>query len=201
MPVAEIVLRASAMYWFLFLVFRFVLRRDVGAVGIADILLLVLVADGAQNAMAGGYKSITEGLILVSTILGWNGLLDWLTTKSRTVARFVVPRPLALVRNGRILRANLRQEMMTIDDLHSRLRLQGIEKVAEVKIAPWKIRTGQCHQVPLRGRRTRRQERIAAPLIGTYCALETFNEYLATNSRTRLQPVEGARETRWLRAG
>ena len=135
MPVAEIVLRASAMYWFLFLVFRFVLRRDVGAVGIADILLLVLVADGAQNAMAGGYKSITEGLILVSTILGWNGLLDWLTTKSRTVARFVVPRPLALVRNGRILRANLRQEMMTIDDLHSRLRLQGIERVAEVKIA------------------------------------------------------------------
>jgi uncharacterized membrane protein YcaP (DUF421 family) len=135
MPVAEIVLRASTMYWFLFLVFRFVLRRDVGAVGIADILLLVLVADGAQNAMAGGYKSITEGLILVSTILGWNGLLDWLTTKSRTIARFVVPRPLALVRNGRILRANLRQEMMTVDDLHSRLRLQGIEKVAEVKIA------------------------------------------------------------------
>ena len=135
MPVAEIIVRASAMYWFLFLVFRFVLRRDVGAVGIADILLLVLVADGAQNAMAGGYDSITEGLILVSTILGWNGLLDWLSTKSKLIARFVAPRPLVLVRNGRVLRANLRHEMMTLDDLQSRLRLQGVEKVADVKIA------------------------------------------------------------------
>ena len=135
MPVAEIIVRASAIYWFLFLAFRFVLRRDVGAVGIADILLLVLVADGAQNAMAGGYKTVTEGLILVSTILGWNGLLDWASTKSKLVRRFVTPRPLVLVRNGRILRANLRHEMMTLDDLQSRLRLQGVERVADVKVA------------------------------------------------------------------
>ena len=43
MPIAEIMLRGSAVYWFLFLIFRFVLRRDVGAVGIADVLLLVLM--------------------------------------------------------------------------------------------------------------------------------------------------------------
>jgi uncharacterized membrane protein YcaP (DUF421 family) len=38
---AELVLRGSLVYWLLFLIFRFVLRRDVGAVGIADILTLV----------------------------------------------------------------------------------------------------------------------------------------------------------------
>jgi uncharacterized membrane protein YcaP (DUF421 family) len=135
MSVAEIIVRASAIYWFLFLVFRFILRRDVGAVGIADILLLVLIADGAQNAMAGGYKTVTEGLILVSTILGWNGLLNWLSTKSTLVHRFVTPRPLVLVRNGRILRANLRHEMMTLADLQSQLRLNGVETAAEVKVA------------------------------------------------------------------
>ncbi len=40
-PVAELMLRGTLVYWLLFLIFRFVLRRDVGAVGIADILLLV----------------------------------------------------------------------------------------------------------------------------------------------------------------
>jgi uncharacterized membrane protein YcaP (DUF421 family) len=45
MPPLELVVRGSAVYWFLFLVFRFLLKRDVGAVGIADILLLVLVAE------------------------------------------------------------------------------------------------------------------------------------------------------------
>jgi uncharacterized membrane protein YcaP (DUF421 family) len=72
MPLAEIVIRGSAMYWFLFLVFRFVVRRDVGAVGIGDLLVLVIVADAAQNAMAGEYKSVTDGIVLVSTLIGWN---------------------------------------------------------------------------------------------------------------------------------
>ena len=60
-PVFELVLRGTLVYWLLFCIFRFVLRRDVGAVGIADILLLVVIADAAQNAMAGGYQTVTEG--------------------------------------------------------------------------------------------------------------------------------------------
>jgi uncharacterized membrane protein YcaP (DUF421 family) len=128
-PIPEIVVRGSAVYWFLFLIFRFILRRDVGAVGIADVLLLVLIADAAQNAMA------AEGLILVSTIVGWNWLLDWLSSKSPRVARLVAPQALVLIRNGRVLRDNLRREMLTLEDLKSRLRLQGVERIADVKLA------------------------------------------------------------------
>jgi uncharacterized membrane protein YcaP (DUF421 family) len=92
-PVAEIIIRGSAIYWFLFLVFRFVLRRDTGALGIADVLLLVILADAAQNAMAGEYKTITEGLILLVTIIGWNMLLDWLSYRFRAVIRYETPPP------------------------------------------------------------------------------------------------------------
>jgi uncharacterized membrane protein YcaP (DUF421 family) len=134
-PIPEIIMRGSAVYWFLFLIFRFLLRRDVGAVGIADVLLLVLIADAAQNAMAAEYRSITEGLILVSTIVGWNWLLDWVSSKWPRLARLVAPQALVLVRNGRVLRENLRREMLTLDDLRSRLRLQGVERIADVKIA------------------------------------------------------------------
>ena len=38
----------------------------------ADLLVVVLVADAAQNAMASEYKSITEGVVLVATIFAWN---------------------------------------------------------------------------------------------------------------------------------
>ena len=69
-PVLELMLRGTLVYWLLFCIFRFVLRRDVGAVGIADILLLVVIADAAQNAMSGGYQTVTEGAILVLTIVG-----------------------------------------------------------------------------------------------------------------------------------
>src|SRR5262245_52433496 len=68
--VPELVVRGTAVYWFLFLLFRFVLRRDVGQLGVADVLLLVLVADASQNAMSGSYTTITEGFVLVATIAG-----------------------------------------------------------------------------------------------------------------------------------
>ena len=131
----ELILRGSAMYWFLFLLFRFVLRREVGSIAIADILLLVLIADASQNAMSGGYETVAEGCLLVATIAAWNYALDWSSFRFEAVRRWVEPPALLLVRQGRMLRANLRREMLSIDDLKATLRQQGIEDLRQVKYA------------------------------------------------------------------
>jgi len=134
-PVLELVLRGSLVYWLLFSIFRFVLRRDVGAVGIADILLLVIVADAAQNAMSGGYDTIAEGAILVCTIVGWNWLLDVLSWRFALVRRFASPTRLTLVRDGVMQLRNMRREYITREELEEKLREQGISKLADVKVA------------------------------------------------------------------
>ncbi len=131
----EILVRGTLMYWFLFLLFRIVLRRDTGSIGIADILLVVLIADASQNAMAGGYESVTDGMILVATIAGWNYLLDWASYHFEWVRLLVVPKPLPLIRDGQVLRDNLRHELVTIAELKTKLREQGIERFSEVKTA------------------------------------------------------------------
>lgn len=46
---------------------------------------------GGLLVMAAGHSSITEGVILVATIVGWNWLLDWLSSKSPLIARLVRP--------------------------------------------------------------------------------------------------------------
>lgn len=132
---AEIVLRGTAMYWFLFFLFRFVVRRDVGAVGIADVLILVIVADAAQNAMSGEYESVSDGMLLVATLIGWNVALDWLSFRFRPFRRFAEPPPITLIRDGRILKRNLRLELITEEELWSQLRQQGIETLDEVRHA------------------------------------------------------------------
>ena len=131
----ELVLRGSVVYWFLFLLFRFVLRRDAGSLGIADILLLVLIADASQNAMSGGYQSIAEGLLLVGAIAGWNWLMDWAAFRWNAVRRFSEPGPLVLVRRGRMIARNMRREYITTPELMAVLREQGIDKLADVKMA------------------------------------------------------------------
>ena len=131
----ELIIRGTAVYWFLVLVFRFILRRDAGSVGMADILLLVIIADAAQNAMAGEYRSITDGLILISTIIGWNVLIDWLSFRSERLRRLFEPEQLALIRNGRIFRRNLRREHIAEAELMAKLREQGVDDVKDVKAA------------------------------------------------------------------
>ena len=76
--VAEIVLRGSIMYLGLFAVLRFMGRRQAGNFGPADLLVIVLIADAAQNGLGKEYGSVTEGLMLVLTIVGWEYLIDWL---------------------------------------------------------------------------------------------------------------------------
>ncbi len=135
-PVPELMLRGTLVYWLLFLIFRFVLRRDVGAVGIADILLLVIVADAAQNAMSGGYDTFAEGAILVSH----HRRLE--LAARRALVPFRARAPIRLARtphadssSGVPQRRNLRREFITMDELYEKLREQGIEKIAEVKAA------------------------------------------------------------------
>lgn len=131
----ELFVRGTAMYWFLFLIFRFVVRRDVGSVGVADILILVIVADAAQNALSGEYHSVGDGMILVGTLIFWNVLLDRLSYYFPTFAKFIDAPPLPLVLNGRMVRINMRREYITEEELWSKLRQQGVEELAQVKHA------------------------------------------------------------------
>lgn len=128
----ETIVRGTAMYWFLFLLFRVIMRRRVGAVGISDILLLVIIADASQNAMSGDYKSITDGCILVATIIAWNMLIDWMTYVSPRLQKLLEPPPLLLVDRGRVLRRHLRHEFVSDSELHTKLREHGVTNVAEV---------------------------------------------------------------------
>ena len=131
----ELVVRGTAMFWFLYLLFRLVLRRDVGSVGMADILIFVIIADAAQNALSGEYKSITDGMLLVGTIVVWNVIVDWAAFKFQFLRPILEPPPLIIVRNGRINRRALRHQYMTVEELQSKLRAEGVESVADVKLA------------------------------------------------------------------
>jgi uncharacterized membrane protein YcaP (DUF421 family) len=123
------------LYLFLFLLFRVVIKRRVGAVGMADILILVIVADAAQNGMSGEYRSVTEGFILVGTILGWSVLIDWLTYAIPALQRVLEPPPLLLIDDGRVLWRHLRHEFVSETELRSKLREHGVTEPSEVEKA------------------------------------------------------------------
>lgn len=132
--VLEMILRGTVVYLTLLLLLRF-FRREGGALNTPDLLFVVIIADAAQNAIAGDYQTITEGLVLVATILFWNYALDWAGYRFPLIKRLVHAPPLALVKDGRLVPHNLRREMISAEELRAQLRSQGIEDVKEVKQA------------------------------------------------------------------
>jgi uncharacterized membrane protein YcaP (DUF421 family) len=134
-PLLEIFVRGTCIYLALFFLLRFILRRESGTLGVTDVLVIVLIADAAQNGMAGSYSSISDGVILVAVIIAWSWALDALSYRFRCVERVIRPSPLPLVHDGRLLRRNLRRELVTDDELASQLREQGVQDLREVRAA------------------------------------------------------------------
>lgn len=131
-PLVELVLRGTVMYIALLAALRVLVRRHVGSMSLMDLLLMVLIADAAQNGMSANYSSITEGLVLCGTLIGWNYLFDWLAYRYPAFQKLIEPSPLPVVRDGQVLRRNLRQELVTEDELLSQLRQQGVDDIRTV---------------------------------------------------------------------
>ena len=134
-PILEIIVRGSVMYLALFIMLRVILKRQTGTLGMTDLLLITLLADAAQNAMAGEYKSIPDGIVLVATIICWNYAFDWLSYRFDWFGRLIEPPPLPLIKSGKMLRRNMRMELITEDELMMQMREQGLDDVSKVKEA------------------------------------------------------------------
>lgn len=130
----EIFVRGTFIYFLLLVLLR-IFKRQAGAIGISDLLVVVLLADASQNAMATDYKSLTEGALLIVTIIAWDYLLDWVGYHVPGVERLLRPPPVLLVKDGKVNARNMRHEMITRDELMSQIREQGVLELTDVRRA------------------------------------------------------------------
>ncbi len=132
MSLLEIILRGTLTYWFCYLYIRF-FKRGAGQVGISDLLLITLISDASQNAMAGEYNSVTEGIVLVGTLAFWDYFIDYFGFRSVFFKRFAESEPVLLVKDGVMQRQNMKKELIATDELMGLLREQGVDQVSDVK--------------------------------------------------------------------
>jgi uncharacterized membrane protein YcaP (DUF421 family) len=93
-----------------------------------DLIFVVLIAEAAAHAL-GDYTSVADGLLLILTLMAWNYTVNALSYHVRIIERFLTPPPLQVIRNGRLLRRDMREEFLTEEELMSYLRQQGIDDV------------------------------------------------------------------------
>jgi len=134
-PLAELILRAAVIYFFLLIVMRVIGRHEFGQLTPFDLILLLIISESISEALNAGDSSLLAGLVSASTLLGLNVLLSVAQYWSPRIRKVISPGALMVIRDGRIIEESLRRELMTRDDLIERLRAKGIDGVEGVRVA------------------------------------------------------------------
>lgn len=132
-PLFELMVRGTIVYFAIIAFMRF-MPRIGGELAVMDLVFLLLVAEAAAHGM-GEYKTIGDAILIIATLMGWNYLLNFLSFHVPFIEKLISGSPLQVVRNGRLMRRNMRREYLTEEELMTQLRRQGIEKLEDVKAA------------------------------------------------------------------
>lgn len=132
LPLAHIFVRAAVVYVFVLVLLRLSGKRQIGQMGVAEFVALLLVSNAVQNSMNGGDNSITAGLILAAVIMGTSGLIGWLSYRYKRVADLVQGKPVLLIYKGEIVHRSLAKSRVALRELHAMLRHQGFEDITGI---------------------------------------------------------------------
>lgn len=135
LPWWEFVLRGIIVYVFLLALLRTTGKRQIGQLAPFDLVLLIVLGNALQNSMNGGDNSITAGVILSVTLVGLNGLIGWLTWKSKRIDLFVEGRPQIIIHNGVVYQDIIDKARLTHHDIEAALRASGCSSIADVQFA------------------------------------------------------------------
>lgn len=131
----ELVIRATVVYWFLWLVVRGTGKRSLSELTPLDLLLIVVIGDMAQQGVTQEDMSITGAVLTVSVFVVWTLLADMLARRSQPAQHVLAGEPVIVLRNGEPLTDRLEKERLTLNDLAEAARMEGISDLADVEFA------------------------------------------------------------------
>jgi uncharacterized membrane protein YcaP (DUF421 family) len=130
------VLRAAAMYVALMVLFKIAGRRSLAELTTFDLVLLMMISEATQQALLGDDFSITNGILVIVTLIAIDVGLSLLKQRSIWASRLIDGEPTIIVENGKLLRERLRHARLVEADIMEAARSsQGIEKLEEIKFA------------------------------------------------------------------
>jgi uncharacterized membrane protein YcaP (DUF421 family) len=131
----EIVLRASVVFFFMFVLMRGMKRRTLTDLSPLEMILLVVLGDIVQQGVTQEDYSLSGVILAVSTFAFWIAVLNWLTWRSERARRVLEGVPLVVIEDGRPILETLKLEQIPLEELYEAARQNGIDDLADVRLA------------------------------------------------------------------
>lgn len=123
------------LYLFIIFVYRLMGKKEVGELGIGDLIVTVLVAELAALSIEDTNKSILISIVPILVLVFSEITISYLSLKSEKFRNFVDGHPTVIIKNGKVNFSAMTKIRYTLDDLIAQLRMEGIKNIEEVDYA------------------------------------------------------------------
>lgn len=131
----KIVFRTLFFYFFVAASYRIMGKREVGQLGLIDLIVSILIAEIVAISIEKTEESIFIAIIPICLLVLLEIILGFISVKSRTFNKLFGGKPTIIINEGKVLYKNMISQRYSLDDLLLELRKKSISTIDEVEYA------------------------------------------------------------------
>ena len=135
MNIVIVIIRTLFFYFFIFLVYRIMGKREVGQLGIIDLIVSILIAELAVISIENFDNNIFLSIVPILTLLLLQLSLAYLTLKKPKFRILLDGNPSIIIKDGKINYSEMMRQKYNLDDLMVQLREKGYRSIEEIEYA------------------------------------------------------------------
>ena len=135
MELFTIIFRTIFFYFFITLAYRLMGKREIGQLGVIDLIVSILIAELVAISIENSNESLAITVIPVIILVLLEILLAYISIKSRTIRTLFGGKYSLIVYDGKINYKEMVKQRYSLDDLLLNLREKEIRSIDEVEYA------------------------------------------------------------------
>ena len=128
----DIVARATVMFVVLYALLRIMGKREIGQLTPFELVVMIVLGDLIQQGVTHNDFSLTGAILAISTFAFLAIMMSWITYLFPKAEKLLDGEPRVIVRDGQLLKENLRRDRITQSEVESEMRLAGISRMTDV---------------------------------------------------------------------
>lgn len=130
-----VLIRTIFFYFFIFIIYRIMGKREVGQLSIIDLIVSLLIAELTVISIENYNKSMLYSLIPIVVLVLLQCILAYISLKKPKFRIFLDGNPSLIIKEGKINYNEMLKQRYNLDDLLVQLRDKGYRSIEEVEYA------------------------------------------------------------------
>ena len=135
MEYVKIIIKISFFYFFIILIYRIMGKREVGQLGIVDLIVSILIAELVAISVEDASKSIMASVIPIMCLVFLQIILSFASLKNDKIRSLLDGNRSFIIKNGKINYQEMIKQKYNLDDLLTQLREKGYRNIEDIEYA------------------------------------------------------------------